>query len=512
MHYIIGIDIGTTHTKAIGYTDRGEVLGTAEASYPVFSDASGRHELDPDDLLNAVLSVLQTLLQRTRGNVDEGLAGISFSCAMHSLIAVDGRGHPLTRAITWADLRSEAAAAALKASAAGRRVYRQTGTPVHPMSPLSKLIWLKEAEPAIFRGAARFISIKEYIWWRFFGQYEVDHSIASATGLFDIHTLDWYPESLELAGIGPRQLSSPVPCVHARTGLVPEYRDRLGLPEDLPFIIGGSDGCLANLGSGALLPGGTALTIGTSGAVRMTAAGPAYDPKERIFNYVLTGQLYISGGATNNGGGAVQWYVEEFLGVGRAPKSAGRRGSDGSGGRRGSDGDVAARVAEADGVPVGCEGLVFLPYLRGERAPVWDGGAKGVWFGIRSIHTQPYFMRSVLEGISYSLYQIGASLEETIGPVEQIYASGGFTHSKIWLQMIADVFLKKVSVAGEADASATGAAIMGFYALGYLRRLEDATALIRVSETYVPDEERHRKYMEGFRVYSALYDRLKDLM
>jgi len=496
MRYIIGIDIGTTNTKAVALTDQGEVLGSTDASYPVFSDASGRHELDPDDLLNAFLSVLQAILQKTRDPAMEGLVGISFSCAMHSLIAVDGQGHPLTRAITWADLRSEAAAAALKASEAGRRVYRQTGTPIHPMSPLSKLIWLKEKEPVVFGRAARFISIKEYIWWRLFGQYEVDHSIASATGLLDIYTLDWYPESLALAGIGPRQLSAPVPCTHIRTDLVREYRDRLGLPEGLPFIIGGSDGCLANLGSGALLPGETALTIGTSGAVRMTAARPAYDPKERIFNYVLTDQLYISGGATNNGGGVVQWYVEQF------------HGADGGAAKK----DLAAWVAEADGVAPGCEGLVFLPYLRGERAPVWDADAKGVWFGIRSIHTQPYFMRSVLEGISYSLYQIGASLEETIGPIQQIYASGGFTHSGIWLQMIADVFLKKVSVTGEADASATGAAILGFYALGFLRRPEDAVSLIRVRETYLPDEGRHRLYQEGFRVFSALYDRLKDLM
>jgi gluconokinase len=490
MRYIIGIDIGTTNTKAVAFTDRGEVLGSTDTSYRVYTDPSGRHELDPDDLLNACLGVLQAIRQQAA--VGEGLAGISFSCAMHSLIAVDGQGNPLTRAITWADLRSEAAAAALKASEAGRRIYQQTGTPIHPMSPLSKLIWLREKEPGIFRQAARFISIKEYIWWRLFGEYAVDHSIASATGLLDSYTLDWYPESLALAGIGRDQLSRLVPCTYVRTDLVREYRDRLGLPEGLPFIIGGSDGCLANLGSGALLPGETALTIGTSGAVRMTAAKPAYDPEERIFNYLLTDQLYISGGATNNGGGVVQWYVEQFLGRGTK--------------------DIAEWVGEADGVPPGCEGLVFLPYLRGERAPVWDADAKGVWFGIRSIHGQRHFMRSVLEGISYSLYQIGTSLEETIGPIQHIYASGGFTHSKVWLQMIADVFLKRVSVTGGADASATGAAIMGFFALGILQRPEEAASLIRVSETYEPDETRHRIYQENFNIFSALYGRLKDLM
>jgi len=130
--------------------------------------------------------------------------------------------------------------------------------------------------------------------------------------------------------------------------------------------------------------------------------------------------------------------------------------------------DTAAWLAEADTVPAGCEGLIFLPYLLGERAPVWNSDAKGVWFGIRSSHGQRHFLRSVLEGISYSLYQIGVSLEETVGPIQHIYASGGFTQSAVWLQMIADVFHKKVCVTGVADASAIGAALMGFYALGIL--------------------------------------------
>jgi gluconokinase len=254
-----------------------------------------------------------------------------------------------------------------------------------------------------------------------------------------------------------------------------------------------------------VLPGETALTIGTSGAVRMTATKPEYDPKERLFNYVLTEQLYVCGGATNNGGNAVQWYIEQF------PGAAARSTGKGTATDRKGD-DTAARLAEADTVPPGCEGLIFLPYLLGERAPVWNADARGVFFGIRSIHEQRHFMRSVLEGISYSLYQIGTSLEETIGPVQQIYASGGFTHSTAWLQMIADVFRKKVCVSGMADASAIGAALMGFYALGILPSLQAAAQLIRVKDVYEPDEARHRVYQENFTVFTALYDRLKDLM
>jgi gluconokinase len=492
MTYVIGVDIGTSNTKAIAFSTEGDVLGSADISYTARSDQPGWHELDPHELFAAVIAVLKELSQKV--SFAEGLRGISFSCAMHSLIAVDSEGRPMTPAMTWADLRSQAYATVLKGTEAGKRIYRQTGTPIYAMSPLCKLLWLKEHRPAIFRSAVRFIGIKEFIWHRLFGQYMIDHSIASATGLFDIYSFDWYPESLELAGITGDRLSRPVSSTHSESSLLPEFERLLGTRHGLPFVIGGSDGCLANLGSQAVRPGETALTIGTSGAVRMTTPRPAHDPKERIFNYILTRDLYISGGATNNGGGVVQWYMEHFLG-------------------RGATGikDLGAFVEEAVTVAPGSEGLIFLPYLQGERAPIWDAEAKGVFFGIRSGHEQRHFMRAVLEGISFSLFQVGSSLEETIGPITCIYASGGFIRSKPWLQMVADIFNKKVCVTGAADASAAGAAIMGMFALKMIGGLDEAGKMIRVVDNYIPDAERHRIYQRRFSVFTSLYERLKGL-
>jgi gluconokinase len=480
MRTIIGVDIGTTHTKAVAVTENGEALGSAEASYPIIQGHDGRHELDPDRLMEAVVNVLGEMNAQMPGG-QEPLA-ISFSCAMHSLIAVDERGGLLTMAMTWADLRSEAYARQLKGTEAGGRIYRRTGVPIHAMSPLCKLLWLKAEEPGLFGRASRFISIKEYVWWRLFGEYKVDYSIASATGLFDIRDLRWYEESLELAGINISQLSEPVPSTYSR------------ITGDRVYVIGGSDGCLANLGTGAIDPGATALTIGTSGAVRMATNAPEYDSRERIFSYVLTDQLYICGGATNNGGNVLQWWSAKLLG------------------RRDQGTSLDELVASGDQVPPGCEGLVFLPYLLGERAPIWDAQAKGVFFGIRSMHDGRYFMRALLEGISYSLRQIGASLEETIGPIRHIYASGGFTKNKSWLQMIADVFSKRVYVTNSVDASAVGAALMGFYALGVVADPGAAAGLIRPVEVYEPDAGRHAAYARNYEVFTALYSRLKDLM
>jgi gluconokinase len=444
--------------------------------------------------MDAVVAVLgQVIAQMPSGQAP---MAVSFSCAMHSLILVDDRGGLLTMAMTWADRRGEAYARQLKGTEAGGRIYRRTGVPIHAMSPLCKLLWLRSEEPELFRRASRFISIKEYIWWRLFGEYKVDHSIASATGLFDIREFRWYEESLDLTGVHTGQLSEPVPCTYYRIGEGAWFKagGRPDLPEDLAFVIGGSDGCLANLGTGAIDPGATALTIGTSGAVRMATSAPEYDSRERIFSYVLAKQLYICGGATNNGGNVLQWWSERLLGR-----------HD-----RGSSLDELA--ASAESVPPGCEGLVFLPYLLGERAPVWDAEAKGVFFGVRSMHDGPYFVRALLEGISYSLRQIGASLEETIGPIRHIYASGGFTKNKSWLQMIADVFSKRVYVTNTADGSAVGAALLGFYTLGIFADPGVAAALIRPVECYEPDAGRHAVYERNYGVFTELYSRLKDLM
>jgi gluconokinase len=434
------------------------------------------------------------VLGQVIGTVAGEPAAVSFSCAMHSLILVDVSGKPVTRAMTWADLRSEAYATALKGSDAGRRIYRQTGTPIHAMSPLCKLLWLKDKQPALCRQAAHFIGIKEYIWWRLFGKYQIDLSIASATGLLDIRAFRWNAESLELAGVQAGQLSGPVSCMHSESVLLPVWRS-LGLPEGLPFVIGASDGCLANLGTGAVRAGATALTIGTSGAVRMAAARPEYDEQERLFSYILTEELYICGGATNNGGNAVQWYADLVMGQGNRDAGA-----------------LDRLVAGAEDVPAGCEGLIFLPYLLGERAPIWDASAKGVFFGIRAIHRHGHFTRALLEGISYGLRQIGVSLEETIGPIREIYASGGFTRNTAWLQLIADVFMKKVHMTAQADASAIGAAMLAWHALGVFSGLEEAASLAKVVATYEPDSDRHGVYQKNYFVFVELYGRLHDLM
>src|SRR5690606_5534169 len=251
MDIIIGVDIGTSATKAVAFCAAGSVLAHEQVDYELLNPQPGWFEQDPAVLFKAVINAIAGVVGKAR---QQGVSGqhlaIGFSSAMHGLIAMDGHDAPLTNCIIWADTRSESFAAELKNMPEGLDVYLKTGTPVHPMSPLCKLCWLKTEMPEVFNAARKFVSIKEFVFQRLFGRYVVDESIASATGLFDIHAFQWYRPALELAGISAAQLAEPVPITYTLSGLSRQMADAMGISVDTPFVVGGSDGCLANLGAG----------------------------------------------------------------------------------------------------------------------------------------------------------------------------------------------------------------------------------------------------------------------
>lgn len=489
MGYIIAIDIGTTNCKAVTVNTKGEIVHTCKTGYPIIQETKGQSEQDPEQIFRAVVEMLQESLDANKG---KPVQAISFSAAMHSVIAVDKDGQPLTRSITWADTRSKKWADELLQHKDISQIFHHTGTPVHPMSPLSKLVWLREEMPAVFSQSAKFISIKEYVFFRLFGTYVVDYSIASATGLFDAETLQWYAPALTAAGISAQQLSEPVPCTHAETQLLPQWAALLPQAANIPFIVGASDGCLANLGCGAVGAGEAALTIGTSGAVRVVSREALPDAQGRLFRYLLTENLFVTGGPTNNGGIALQWLVQQVL---QWPLH--------------TDADFERLWQMAAAVPAGADKLLFLPYLLGERAPVWDAGTKGVFFGLTTRHQPPHLIRAVMEGILYALIQVLQTVEAVSGKVDCIYASGGFTHSALWMRLLADISGKKIIRTEGADASALGAAMLAMHALQMIKDPLDVKHLVQHQDTLLPNEQAHAVYRQYFAVYESLYPALK---
>ncbi len=490
MRYIIGADIGTTHIKAVIATEKGDVLNEYKLDYPTFHPSPGYHEQNADDIFKAVLQVLKQVCDSVTDK--QNITCISFSAAMHSLLAVDKEGKPLTAMMTWADTRSNAYALQLKHTAQGNRIYKCTGTPLHPMLPLFKIAWIREQTPEIFTAAFKFISIKEYIFYHLFGEYVVDYSIASATGLFDILRRQWCDNALKFAGISSKHLSAPVSSESSFGVLKKQYRLQLGLPEHTFFLIGASDGCLANIGAGAVLPGELALTIGTSGAIRKLGDRPVMDTRQSLFNYVIDDKTFLTGGAINNGGIVLKWFISTFMDHSRT-----------------DDENIAEMMEQAATIVPGCDGLIFLPYLYGERAPIWDGSAKGVFLGISSLHTKAHFMRAVLEGICFSFLQIMKIIEKKGGPVDTIYANGGFIQSALWLQIMTDVLNKKIKVSYSGDASAMGAVFMAMRSIGEIKEWKDIKRHVKADTEFFPDATAHQSYIKNFAIYEHLYDKLK---
>jgi gluconokinase len=493
---MLGVDIGTTSTKAILFTPNGDVVAQHAVGYPLLSPEPAIQEQDPEEILEAVVDSIRVAVEKSQV-APTAIAGLCFSAAMHSLIAVDAQGKPLTRSITWADRRSVDWAQKMRLHPHGKDIYHRTGTPIHPMSPFIKLLWLRQNQPDLFDLAAKFISIKEYVFYHWFGEYVVDHSIANATGLFNMRSLDWDAEALGLAGILPSRLSRLVPTTHIMRGMKREYAEAMGLQADIPVVVGASDGVLANLGVGAIAPGVVAVTIGTSGALRAVIDRPATDPLERLFCYALTEKHWCIGGPVNNGGIILRW-VRDNLGDPEL-RQAQETGQEVY--------DLLTQLAET--VPPGAGGLIFHPYLAGERSPLWDADARGSFFGLTLHHTRAHLVRAVMEGVLYNLHVVMRSLQDAVGTAKSIRASGGFVRSRLWRQMLSDIFNVEVIIPDSYESSCLGAAFLGLYALGELPSLEAAADRFDETCRHQPIAENVAQYCQVMPVFIRLLEQFR---
>ncbi len=487
MKYVLGVDIGTGSVKAVAVDLQCRSFEVCQRHYPTSSPQPGYSEQNPEEILNAFIDSLREIIKK----IGSQPLAIGLSSAMHSVIPVDENCCALAPMMTWADNRSSGIASDLRASDRGINIYLTTGTPLHAMSPLCKIIWLRENEPRLFAKTHKFISIKEYIWHKLFNEFKIDHSIASCTGLFDINNLCWNTDALDVAGISPDSLSGPVPGSYCHTLGNSASNPILNFLEPgVSFVIGASDGCLANLGSMADRPGVAAITIGTSGAVRVASSKPLPNEKAMTFSYILDEQTFICGGPVNNGGIAIQWWLKN-LNLGTTAN------------------DYARLFEQIASVPAGSEGLIFLPYLTGERAPIWDSKSSGTFFGVRLQHTQSHFSRAVLEGICYALNDVLEAVQQSAEPVLQINVSGGFVKSELWLQTLADITGKKLVVMQTEDASAIGAAFMALKASGFIDTYPTQGSDFK---SFTPNPETAAVYAKSFDIYKRLYPALKDVM
>ncbi|MFI7587523.1 gluconokinase [Spongisporangium articulatum] len=482
---VIGVDIGTTSTKAVAFDTGGAPHGSHGVEYPLHEPHPGHAEQDPEEILAAVLECVRTVAEPLAGRV----AGLSFSSAMHSLIGLDPDGVPLTPSITWADSRAVAQAERIRASAGGLALHRRTGTPVHPMAPLAKLVWFHEQEPKLAERVGHWVQIKDYVLSRLCEALVVDRSLASGSGLMNIGTLAWDDEALALAGVHAEQLPELVPTTHVLPGLGAEAAQATGLPASTPVVVGAGDGPLANLGLGAVRPGVAACSIGTSGAIRVMVERAGVDPLGGVFCYALTDDRWTVGGAINNGGNVLGWTGECLApDLGEHPEE-----------------ELLALAATA---PPGSGGLIMLPYLLSERAPHWSALPRGAYVGLTSEHRRPHLVRAALEGVCQQLALVLGSIRAAGIDIRAVRATGGFARSPLWRQMLADSLGMPVEFPAGHEGSSFGAALLGLQALGMLESIDAAAELVQIQDVVQPDPAARAVYAALQPTFAELYQAL----
>lgn len=448
---VLALDVGTTAVKAVGFRLDSSERVVASREYPLHEPVPGHLEQDPAVILAAVDDVVGEVAARAGG---EPLA-LVLSAACHGLIGTDAAGVPTTPLVTWADARATVVLAEVAAEAPG--LHELTGTPIHPMSPVLKLRWFAEHAPGPARRVSRWLGLKDLVVAHLTGESVTEVSSASATGLLDRWRQEWSPLAAEVARVDLDRLPVVLPT-DARLPLAPAAAARLGLPEGLPVVLGAADGPLGNVGTGAIGDGIAGLSLGTSGAIRILVEEQPAELDPALFCYALDARSWVLGGAVSNGASVTRWLAAAIgsePGAGPATDTALL--------------DLAAQV------PAGSEGLLMLPYLMAERAPLWDPTVPGAYLGLRRHHGRGHLVRAAVEGVALQLALVADSLGR-VAPLRRVHATGGAFRSPLWGRVLAGMLDRDVVVQGGAEGTARGAAALAVRALGLADDLEGALA------------------------------------
>ena len=452
---VIGVDVGTTATKVVAFALDSGWTHVVERSYPMLQPNPGWQEQDPVLLMQASQDALSECVGALGGCT---VVGLGVSTAMHGLVGLDDRGAPLTPLVTWADTRAVDEVEELRASGQDRELHRATGTPVHPMSPLVKIMWFARQEPELTSRVDLWASLKTWVLRGLTGAVVCDLSSASDSGLLDRASGGWHPTALAWAGLDADRLPPIVPTTHVLT-LSADAARATGLAVGTPVVVGAGDGPMGNLGTDAMRAGTVGVSVGTSAAARAVVPGPVADLPPGLFCYALADDLWVVGGAASNGGSASRWMVDLL--------------------HRGAGGGLSETQALASAATVapGSDGLCVVPYLRPERAPLWDVDIPGAVLGLRHHHTAAHLVRATIEGVAV---QLAAVIDQIslLQDVREVRATGGAFRAPVWGQVLSGLLELPVTVTDSSQGSARGVAALTLYAVGEAGSLAKASAVL----------------------------------
>jgi xylulokinase len=486
----LGIDVGTSTTKSVIVSESGAALASSLVGYDIETPSPGAAEEDPQTWWDAVVRAVGEARAKAEGAHE--IRAIGLSGQMHSAVFLGESREVLRPAILWADTRAAAQSDFITKTLSDRGLFRVVKNPVPVGFTAPSILWVREREPAVFRRVRTVIQPKDYIRMRLVGEVATDSTDASATGLFDIAGRAWSQEVLDALDI-PRAILPEVHNSAAVAGaLTDEAASALSLGPGLPVVYGGGDQPVGAVGNGIVSPERGSLTVGTGGQVLVPARAPGAterDGKFAIHTFCHCPEgLFYHMGATLAAGLSLKWFRNN-LGGGES---------------------FAALDKEAEGVPAGSEGLIFLPYLLGERTPHMDVRARGLFFGIGLAHTRGHFARAVMEGVAFSIREALEAVARAAPVPDELVMSGGGGKSSLWPRIIADVLGVRVRFPAADEGSAYGAALLAAVGSGTFGDIDEAAgAWVRYrDEAVVPEDEHRATYDASYNKYRELYRRL----
>lgn len=491
MHYFIGIDSSTTATKALLIDEQGDVVGVAASEYGYETPRPLWSEQHPGLWWDATVASIRHLLQTT-GVAADDIHGIGLTGQMHGLVLLDGAGQVLRPAILWNDQRTGAQCDTIRARLGKQRLIEITGNDALTGFTAPKIVWVQEEEPAIWAQARHILLPKDYVRFKLTGEYAMDKADGAGTILFDLKTRDWSPEVLAALNI-PAAYLPPTHEGPAITGyLSHDAAAATGLRIGTPVMAGGGDQAAGAVGVGAVQPGIVGLVLGTSGVVFATTAGPFVEPEGRLhaFCHAVPGRWHFMG-VMLSAAGSLRWYRDTMApGVG-----------------------FDELLAPAAGVAPGSEGLLFLPYLTGERTPHPDPLARGAFVGLTVRHGAAHMTRAVLEGVAFGLRDSFELIKAASGAgISQVRVSGGGAKSPLWRQILADVMDAELATVNTTEGAAFGAALLAGVGAGVWPDVETACRrTIQVTGATQPQPDAVAAYQRWYGIYRGLYPTLQSI-
>lgn len=488
--FLVGIDVGTSGCKIALFTPDGDILFQGTTRYPTHYPQPGSVEQNPGDWWKAVCDGLRQMFHRT-GIHPAHIKGIGVDGMSGAAVPVDRQGRALRNAMIWLDRRTVRQCETIAERIGAERLFAVSGNPISPSYVTGKVLWIKENEPDIYSRTEKVLQCNGYIVYKLTGRYSLDVSQGNGFHAFNIETLAWDETLCERMGIAPELLPPICRCSDVVGEVTLAAAAETGLAAGTPVVAGGLDAACAALGAGAVLPGEVQEQGGQAGGMSMVMDRPVKNDKLILSGYVLPDRWILQGGTV--GGGSLNWLKREFAGDAQ-------------------DDFFAAANEAALRIRPGSEGLLFLPYMAGERSPIWDPHARGVFVGLSFETTKGHMIRAIMEGCAMALRHNLVTAEASGVPVNALHSVGGAANSTLWTQIKADVTGKTFKIPSSDSAAALGAAILAGIGSGVYKNGEDAVArTVRMQREQTPIADNERIYLDVFELYLECYERLKDL-